>query len=71
MNKKDCKNKTMISNCKIIYINSTAYNEVYRMVEVLTYHDGRNIKTKVKEVENLLSDYAYNKKIISKHSYTA
>jgi hypothetical protein len=42
-----------------------AYNEVYKIEEVVTYHDGKKVKTESNEVDNLLSDYAYNKKKVS------
>jgi hypothetical protein len=39
-----------------------AYNEVYKIEEVVTYHDGKQLRVESNEVDNLLSDYAYNKK---------
>ena len=54
--------KTILNVCRIIYVDFRAYNEVYKIEEIVTSHDGKKIKTETKEVENLLSDYAYNKK---------
>ena len=58
-------NKTVLNVCRIIYVDFMAYNEVYKIEEVVTYHDGKKVKTESNEVDNLLSDYAYNKKKVS------
>jgi len=58
-------NKTVLNICRIIYVDFMAYNEVYKIEEVVTYHDGKKVKTESNEVDNLLSDYAYNKKKVS------
>ena len=58
-------NKTVLNVCRIIYVDFMAYNEVYKIEEVVTYHDGKKVKTESNEVENHLSDYAYNKKKVS------
>ena len=55
-------NKTVLNVCRIIYVDFMAYNEVYKIEEVVTYHDGKQLRVESNEVDNLLSDYAYNKK---------
>jgi hypothetical protein len=55
-------NKTVLNVCRVIYVDFMAYNEVYKIEEVVTYHDGKQLRVESNEVDNLLSDYAYNKK---------